>query len=308
MELRQLECFVAVVDEGGFTAAAARLHVVQSTVSATIAALERDLGTALLVRTTRRVVLTEAGTELLPQARRVLDSARDARDSVHAVHGGLQGTLRIGTMSSLGLIDLPALLGAFHRGYPAVRIGLMTSGSGSPGLVAELVAGRLDAAFVSLPGPISAAVSLRHLASTPLDLVVPREHRLAERSEVTPAELADESFIDFPRGYGNREITERAFAAAGIQRHVAIEITDIEAGADFVRQRLGVALLPRSVVALDDELTAIPVAGFDLDWPISLAMPQARTVGAAARAFERLVLRYAAEDGAESRPITGGVI
>ena len=291
MDLRQLECFIAVAEESSFTRAASRLHIVQSTMSATIASLERELDTILLLRTTRRVGLTDAGLELLPKARAALDAVRDARDAVHAVKGGLRGTLRIGTMSSLGLIDLPALLGQFHREHPAVTLHLETAAStgGSPGLITAVAEGRLDLAFVSLSGRTSVAVHLCDLVSTPLDLVVLRDHRLADRTEVSISELADESFIDFPLGYGNRAVTDRAFAAEGIQRRVTIEITDIAAGTNFIRHRLGVALLPRPIVSTGDDLVALRITGANLDWPISLAKSAERTPGAAATAFAHLV-------------------
>lgn len=90
MELRQLEYFVAVAEEANFTRAAARLHVVQSAVSATIKGLERELGTPLLDRNSKRVLLTDAGAALLPRAHLTLDAARDAADAVAEVRGGLR--------------------------------------------------------------------------------------------------------------------------------------------------------------------------------------------------------------------------
>ncbi|WP_199442971.1 helix-turn-helix domain-containing protein [Umezawaea beigongshangensis] len=78
MELRRPECSVAVVEESGFTRAAARSHVVQSAVSATIASLERELRAPSLVRTGRQITLTDAGRQLLPEARAALDAARAA--------------------------------------------------------------------------------------------------------------------------------------------------------------------------------------------------------------------------------------
>ncbi|SEC07171.1 LysR family transcriptional regulator [Streptomyces melanosporofaciens] len=294
MELRQLECFVAVAEESSFTRAAARLHLVQSAVSATIASLERELHTQLLWRTSRRVGLTESGYALLPKARVALDAARAARAAVEEVSGTVRGALRVGTMSSLGPIDLPAMLGSFHREYPAVSVHLATAASsgGSPGLLNALTEGRLDLAFVSFPVGPPAGAHLRELTSTPLDLVVPAGHRLAGRTEAGMSELTGEAFIDFPPGYGNRAVTDRAFTAAGLHRHVAIEITDITAGADFVRHGLGVALLPRGVVGPHDDLTTLPITGAELDWPISLAVPDNRTPSTAARAFEQFVDRH----------------
>ncbi|WP_328605520.1 LysR family transcriptional regulator [Amycolatopsis sp. NBC_00345] len=109
MELRQLECFVAVVEESSFTRAAARLHIVQSAVPATIASLERELETPLLLRTTRQIRLTDAGQQLLPKARATLEAARDAREAVHEVTGGIRGTLRID--HELTRSDRPARFG-----------------------------------------------------------------------------------------------------------------------------------------------------------------------------------------------------
>jgi DNA-binding transcriptional LysR family regulator len=160
MELRQLRCFVAVADEQSFTRAAGRLHVVQSAVSAAVKALEADVGAVLLERNSKRLRLTDAGTALLPQARATLGAAQAAYDAVHEVQGGLRGTLRIGTMISIGLVDVPALLGGFHEQHPAVTLQVQAAPSGSAGLARALLDGSLDVAFVSLPGPAPAGLSV----------------------------------------------------------------------------------------------------------------------------------------------------
>jgi DNA-binding transcriptional LysR family regulator len=260
VELRHLQYFVTVAEELNFTRAAARLHVVQSGVSAAIKSLERELGAELLHRTSKHVALTDAGAALLPGARATLEAARDARDALDQARGGLRGTLRVGTMSSLGTLDLPALLGRYHRRYPEVILQTSVAPSGSQGLVEALAEGRLDLAFVSVPGRAPVGVDWRELESAPLDLVVPAGHRLAEADEVRIEMFADEPFVDFPIGYGNRSITDRAFALAGLQRHVAIEIADI-----------GIALLPRSTVRPSEDLRQVVVAGADLRWPLAVA-------------------------------------
>src|SRR4051794_14371497 len=102
MELRHLATFVAVAEEGSFTRAAGRLHVVQSAVSSGVRALERELGVTLFDRTTHRVQLSEAGRALLPEARRTLAAAAAARDAVDQLRGGLRGTVRLGVMLAAG--------------------------------------------------------------------------------------------------------------------------------------------------------------------------------------------------------------
>ena len=289
MELRHLEYFVAVAEERSFTRAAARLHVVQSGVSAAIKSLEHELAALLLERTSKRVELTDAGAALLPRARATLDAARSARDAVDEVRGGLRGTVRIGTLTSVGLIDIPALLGEFHREQPAVALRLTVSPNGSLGLVDGLLDGSLDLALVSLPGRAPGGIRLRQLHSEPLMLVLPAGHRLADRPEVTIADLAGEPFVDFPAGYGNRLVVDRAFAAAGADRQVATEVIDIGSGARFVAAGLGVAILPRFAVPPDLDVVLRTVTGADLDWPLGVAVSRVRAPSAAARAVLALI-------------------
>lgn len=283
MELRQLEHFVTVAEEANFTRAAARLHVVQSAVSATIKGLERELGTPLLERNSKRVLLTDAGAALLPRAHAALDAAREAVDAVAEVRGGLRGTLRLGTMTTVGLIDFPALLGEFHRRHPGVLLRTSAAASGSQGLIDALLDRRLDLAFVSLPGPHPADVTLTGLVTSVLDLVVPADHPLAERRTVPITELAGLDFVDFPESYGIRTVADLAFTAASVTRRVALEITDVPTGVAYVRNGLGVALLPRPALAETADVATLTVEGAGLDWPFSLAVPSGRTPRAAAR-------------------------
>lgn len=285
VELRQLEYFVAVAEEANFTRAAARVHVVQSAVSTTIKNLERELGTPLLERTPKRVLLTDAGAALLPRAHAALDAVREGVDSVAEVRGGLRGTLRLGAIATVGLIDLPVFLGEYHRRHPRVFLQTSTAPSGSQGLAEALLERRLDLAFVSGPGPHPSGLALTDLATSVLDLVVPAGHPLAKRPTVSITELAGLEFVDFPVGYSNRTVADRAFDAAGVPHHVAIEITDITTGVAYVQNGLGVALLPRVAVGKAQDVATLTVEDSDLEWRFSLAAPSERPPGAAARAM-----------------------
>ena len=264
----------------------------QSAVSAAVKALERELGAALLDRNSKRVLLTEAGAALLPRARIALDAARDAQDAVDEVRGGLRGTLRIGTMTSIRLIDMPALLGEYHRRHPGVQLRTSAAPSGSKGLIEALAERRLDLAFVSQPGPRPSGIAIRDLASSVLDLVVAAGDPLARQSTVSLPQLADRDFIDSPVGYGNRAVADRAFEAAGLRRNVSIEISDIATGVDYVRHGLGVALLPRFVLTGVHDVQVKAVTGADLDWPLSVATPSDRPLSAAASALIGLVEEF----------------
>ena len=172
MDLRQLEHFVAVAQERHFTRAAAKLHIVQSGLSASIRALEEEMGATLFLRTTRRVNLTPAGAAFLSEAQRVLCAAEAARNAVAEVQGLKRGRLLVGAIQGLApFIDLPRLLGVFRREYPQVDIQLRFDDTAA--LIEGVLDGRLDIAFtqfVETPPPELAA---RMLACDPLVLACP---------------------------------------------------------------------------------------------------------------------------------------
>jgi DNA-binding transcriptional LysR family regulator len=143
---------------------------------------------------------------------------------------------------------------------------------------------------------------VRELASDNLILVVPHDHPLAGRKRVPIAELDGETFIDFPGGYGNRVVVDRAFATAGLGRRVAVEITNVADGADYVRHGLGIALLPQFIIADRDDLVRLTVTEADLRWPMGLAVPAARSPSAAARALLGMI-----DAPAERRPTAPGI-
>jgi DNA-binding transcriptional LysR family regulator len=284
VELRHLQFFVAVAEELSFTRASRRLHVVQSGVSSAIQGLERELGAALFDRDRHRVALTDAGLALLPEARATLAAAQAAQDAVAQARAGLRGTLTVGTMVSIGTVDVAGLLGRFHLSHPGVSVHLRHAPAGSAGLAAQVIAGELDLALLALPGPAPAGLRLQPLAEEPLVLIAAPGHPLAGQREVTLAQLAEEDFVDFPPGWGNRTVADRAFAAAGLDRRVPFEVTEFISAAGLVRNGLAIAFIPQSATDLTG-LAVIGLVGPDLTWRISVATPTARRLSAAARAF-----------------------
>ena len=190
MELRHLEYFLAVADSRSFTEAARRLRVVQSGVSTTIKALERELGAELFVRGPAGVALSPAGEALRPHARTTLDAARAAKDAVGASRGTVRGTVTVGTLTSVSVIDVPTVLAELHARHPEVVVHLRAASAGSAGLAGQLRDGDLDVAFLVFTGPPPADLHTRLVASVPLLLVVPAEHPLTRRKAVALADLA----------------------------------------------------------------------------------------------------------------------
>ena len=264
MEQRQLQYFVAVAEELNFTRAAQRTHAVQSTVSASIRALERHLGTPLFERSTSKVTLTDAGKALLPEARRALDALDQARAAVNGLRKGLTGSLRVGTLSNLTVVDLPGLVSDFRSRHPGVRLSLSMAAAGTDGLLGALRARDLDVAFVAVQATSVPDLHLNLIAEFQPRLLVPAGHRLAEQTAVSVATLVDEPFIDLPPGFCNRLRTDSDFRRAGITRTIAVEVSDITTIPDYVASGIGVALVPP--LAAEDGHRVTPV---DLDPPVA---------------------------------------
>jgi DNA-binding transcriptional LysR family regulator len=289
MELRHLTHFVAVAEEGSFTRASERLHIVQSAVSASIRSLERELGVQLFERTTQRVQLTDAGQVLLPEARRTLAAAASARDAIDEVRGGVRGTVRLGTMQALRIIDVPRLLADFHRNHPLVELRVRHAGGGSAQLADHVRHGALDIAILALHERRVPGLELTTLAGEAIELACHKHHRLAARKGVELAGLADETFIDFPPGWGVRTATDLAFAAARVRRAVTMEVDDVLALTGMVAAGLGVALLPPSIV-IDADLRTVPIRRHAPVHEVAVAIPTVRQPSAATRALLDAIL------------------
>jgi DNA-binding transcriptional LysR family regulator len=288
MELRQLETFVAVAEEGSFTRAARRLHVVQSAVSAAVRRLERELDSKLFERTTHRVGLTDAGAALLPEARRTLAAAAAAREAVDEVRGGLRGTVVLGAMQAQAMraLTLAELIAAFRVQHPDVEVLLRQAGSLE--MAAAVRDGRLDLAFVGV-GRAPAGVTLIQLAREAMQLVCSTAHPLARRQSVELDALVGEPFADLPQGWGTRVATDAAFAAAGLDRNVAYEINDTASIFDFVRHGLTVAIMPPSFTEESTGISFTPIRRHAPVFETSLAVPANRRPSSAANALRETI-------------------
>lgn len=294
MELRQLETFVAVAEEGSFTKAAQRLHVVQSAVSATVRKLEGELGVTLLNRSTHRVELSDAGALLLPEARRTLEAAAGARDVAAQLRGGLRGTVRIGTMQGQRTqsVSLAALLAEFRAQNPEVEFDVRQRGSADTARM--LRDGQLDLGLIGLNPRDAHGLDLIRLASEEMRLACHADHPLAREDAIDLTQLEDEPVADSPPGWGTRIAVDRAFGLAGARRTVTYEINDIPSIVDFVEHGLAVAVLPPTfVTATAPGVRLVPIRRHAPVFTTSVATAHGRRLPTAARALRDTIAERA---------------
>lgn len=250
---------LAVAETNSFTRAAERCMVVQSALSRQIARLERELGARLFERTSRLVRITPAGEAFVAAARESLNAAERAVADVGAVTGEVRGRLALGLIPTVAAVDIPDALSRFREGYPNVDLNIRVGSSED--LTDQVKQGIIELAFLGLPTTARpAGVNVRELARDRLVAVVAPDHPLAQEPVVDLGRLATETFIDLPPDTAGRAQSDEAFAAAGLHREVAFEVTT----ADFmmvrlVKHGLGIAMLPSSYVPQLTGLTTIEI-------------------------------------------------
>ena len=189
--LDDLLVFAAVAEAAGFSAAARRLGVSKSMVSAAVARLEARLGVRLLQRTTRRLSLTEAGLAALPHARRARVAAQDAEEAAVSLLASPRGLLRVNAPMSFGVLHVAPALGAFARAYPEVQVDLVLDDR-----VLDLVGGGFDLAIRIGNLPDSSLVA--STVGRNRNVLVAHADYLARHGEPgAPAELADHALLQY---------------------------------------------------------------------------------------------------------------
>ena len=250
MELRQLNTFRMVAELGSFTRSAAALDYVQSTITAQIQALEEELGVTLFDRLGKGIQLTDAGQRLLVYAEKMLQLADEAR-SVIAQREVPTGMIQISAPETLCIYRLPRVLSEFRRRWPQVQVVFRPCRVAD--LHREVSDGRLDVAFQLAEPTVSGDVISEALLIEPLALVAPADHRLAGLKEVVTTDLAHEPILLTELGCSYRNLFEHALIRAGVYPVSHLQFNSIEAIKQCVINGMGIAILPRIVVAAELE-------------------------------------------------------
>ncbi|HEX8502590.1 MAG TPA: LysR family transcriptional regulator [Pyrinomonadaceae bacterium] len=317
MEIRQLKAFVAIAEARTFTAAAHRIHYTQAALSMQIKQLEKEVGVPLFTRMPRRVVLTEAGERLLERAHHILREHDAALAELAELAGAEHGRLRVGSASGMVSSDaLPLILKKLRKSHTHAEV--QVSSGTSEELVKKILAGEIDAAFVSLPVPVQARnVETELLSRDQLVAIASPRHALAGQKVVSAFALAGEKLILGERGGNTRRQIDEFFAEAGLKPTVAMELSRQQAIKNMVAADMGVGIVPLSVARDDVErgrLVRWWIEGARINWEMGVARlsggylsPVTQTfldlcrahfaAGAAAAAAERRAAPQAARGG-----------
>jgi LysR family carnitine catabolism transcriptional activator len=243
MDERRLRYFLAVVEDGGVTLAARRLHVAQPSLSQALRALERELGAELFLRVGRGLRLTAAGDALVGPARQALRTLDAARAAVGEVAELVAGTLQIAALATLAVDPLSVLIGRFRREHPGVVVRVREPESAAA--VSTLVrAGDCELGLAHLPLPQEDLRTVE-LGEQELLFVLPPRSDVA--GTLAPGALREVPLVVSPPGTSTRMLLEQALQAVEVTPLIAVETDSREAIVPLVLAGAGAALLPATL-------------------------------------------------------------
>jgi DNA-binding transcriptional LysR family regulator len=294
VEFDQLKLFVDLVREQSFTKVAERHFITQPAVSLSIQKLEEELGTKLLERTTRRVLVTEEGTILYDYARQILDKAQEAKFVLQERQNKMVGSVRVATVHSIGLYELPASLKEFIRRYPDVNFHIEYQLSDQ--VYHSVLGGDADLGLVAYPESRTGVVSIPFYEDE-LVLICNREHPLAGRDHVKLKEMNGHRFVAFEAEIPTRRAIDAHIREHQIHVDIRLECDNIEILKKMVEVGLGISLVPFLSVRSEARLGTLQVLQIE-DYPMHRPLPMIHRKGKALSRPQRAFVELLSTEGA----------
>src|SRR5215204_4646361 len=281
MQIETLKIFCDLVETKSFSQAAERNFVTQSAVSQQVRGLEGRFKRRLLerVRGRRELHLTQEGEAFYEASREVLQAFGRLEESMRSLSGTVGGTVRVATVYSVGLHELPPVVREFMALYPRAKIDIEYSRTTRG--VRDVLSGAVD------------------LGGDRLVFICRPEHPLARRKKLRAADLQGQNFVHFERDIPTRRATDRILRAHGVTVHRVAEFDNIETIKRAVEVGLGVAVVPRPSV-LDErrsgQLAVVPLAEPEWERAVGAVYRSDRVLSTAARKFVELLQRHDASN------------
>lgn len=260
MTLYQLECFALVAKLQSFTKAAQELHVGQSSMSALVIQLQKELGVKLFEKLGVKSHLTEAGKTFLQKTHAILALVQEAKEEMDQVKGMKKGRLAVGGAGFAGTTLLPIAVQAFKKAFPSIELNVIIQPSMT--LEEKLLNGQLDVALMSQAPKSPLLISGPYREEEIVAVASPR-HPLARRRSVPLELLAQEAIVADGKGGYTRQIVENFFARKKLPFTPALEIDVLYGSRDAIKTAvangLGIAFLSRHYITLDVQVGRLKV-------------------------------------------------
>lgn len=281
-DIADLQAMVAVVERGGFRAAAAAINLSQPALSRRIDKLEDALSVRLFERTTRRVTLTVVGREFYARAQEILASVESSLLSISDIASRSGGEVTIACVPSVAYYYLPPVIAQFNAAYPHIRIKIIDEGAN------EVLHGvqRGEADFgINFIGAQEADIDFEAVLSERFVLACRHDHALAQRRSVKWRELDQYPYVGVARSSGNRLVLDQALASAELRPGAMFEVRHVATSLAWVAAGLGIAAVPHLAMpgGSDAVLKAIPLIDPKVERTLGLLRKKGRKLSSHAQ-------------------------
>jgi DNA-binding transcriptional LysR family regulator len=292
MEWQQFEYFQTLARMQHVTHAAETLSISQSALSRSIARFEDEIGVPLFERQGRSIRLNKYGHIFLKHVDNMMQEFDEGKQEIKELLDPDKGEVSLGFLHTLSTSHIPDLLASFRAYYPKINFRL---GQGpSHYLIDQLQVGEFDLCLIA-PMEIKSPIAWRKLWHEELFVIVPKDHKYANRKNITLEEIADESFIHLKEGFSLRITIEQLFNEVGITPKITFEGEEADTVAGLVAAGLGVSILPNLKGTDQSKISQIPVNSPKCQRTIGIAWVEGRYLSPATEKFKQFVLDHSYE-------------
>lgn len=291
MHIETLKVFCDLVDLESFSLAAERNFITQSAVSQQIRSLEDKFKRRLLerIRGRREVKLTAAGEVFYRESRNVLDAYEQLQENLRGVVGKIGGTIKVATVYSVGLHELPVKVREFMTKFPSAKIDLEYQRTTR--IVRDVMNGTVELGIVAFPEP-KRGLTITPMPNNRLVLIAPPGHKFATKKKVKVTDLKGQDFVHFERDVPTRRAMDKIFKANGVEVKKVAEFDNIETIKRAVEVGFGLAIVPEPAVSEAQKagtLAVIPLAEKYWTRSVGVIHRSDRTMSLAAKKFLQLL-------------------
>ena len=289
MQVETLKVYSDLIDTASFSLAAKRNGITQSAVSQQIRALETKYEVVLIERGKKNFSMTPEGQVFLDASKEILELYHGIQDRFHELQNKVAGTLRVATVFSLGLHELPPFVKQFREQYPDVELNISYLRSSQ--VYSEVIDGNVDLGVVAYPAKRK-GVMIEEFAHDKMVLICPPDHVFSKRKTVKLEDLADQKFVSFEPDLPTRKALDRALKNAGVVVRREMEFDNIETVKRAVEIENGISIVPSRSVEQEvknGRLVSVDIRSEEMKRPLGLVQKRTRATSPAMREFISLL-------------------
>ena len=269
MEIRDIKSFIEVANHGSFTKAAEHSYLSQPSLSKSIKKLEEELKVKLFDRTTRHLLMTDAGRIVYRQGQQILSLSNELPSMLEELSDVATGEIKMGIPPLIGTLYFPHIARTFNELYPNVKLELIELGAKSiEHLVEE---NRIDVGLIVLPADPS-IFNIYPVINDEFLLYIHQDHPLAIQEAISLSDLKDEQFILFAKDFALHDYIINTCKEAGFSPVISYESSQWDLILELVASKLGITLMPKSIFEKQSnpKIKALPIEEPDMIWKLGI--------------------------------------